>query len=214
VRRRRACGRSTGCGCEWCCATRTADGRHDGHGGDLQLALAGEDGGGADRGCPEAFQSQIKDLLAKYRRTLETDRRFLLEQDEFADLARKVVGSVGTRCWIILMLGRDESDPPTSTPARASGWLRPAPDAGIKRHFPGLAADRGRAGRQAARLLCPPAAGLDLGRPDIWRGNHGSGLDFSALAEAWRIPPRRSSVLASKAQHPRSRSPARSSAPS
>ena len=37
----------------------------------------------------KAFQSQIKDLLAKYRPTLETGRRFLLEQDEFADLARK-----------------------------------------------------------------------------------------------------------------------------
>src|SRR5229473_2695168 len=60
-----------------------------------------------------AFESQIKDLIAKYRRTLETDRRFLLGQFEFADLARKVVGvgSVGTRCWIVLMLGRDESDP-------------------------------------------------------------------------------------------------------
>jgi uncharacterized protein (DUF2252 family) len=60
-----------------------------------------------------AFESQLKDLLGKYRRTLETDRRFLLEQFEFADLARKVVGvgSVGTRCWIVLMLGRDESDP-------------------------------------------------------------------------------------------------------
>ena len=60
-----------------------------------------------------AFEAQIKDLLAKYRRTLETDRRFLLEQFEFCDMARKVVGvgSVGTRCWIVLMLGRDESDP-------------------------------------------------------------------------------------------------------
>ena len=59
------------------------------------------------------FEAQVKDLLGKYRRTLETDRRFLLEQFEFADLARKVVGvgSVGTRCWIVLMLGRDESDP-------------------------------------------------------------------------------------------------------
>ncbi len=59
------------------------------------------------------FQSQLLDLIAKYRRTLETDRRFLLEQYEFADMARKVVGvgSVGTRCWIILMLGRNESDP-------------------------------------------------------------------------------------------------------
>jgi len=60
-----------------------------------------------------AFESQLQDLIGKYRRTLETDRRFLLEQFEFADLARKVVGvgSVGARCWIVLMLGRDESDP-------------------------------------------------------------------------------------------------------
>ncbi len=60
-----------------------------------------------------AFEAQIQDLLASYRRTLETDRRFLLETFEYADMARKVVGvgSVGTRCWIILMLGRDESDP-------------------------------------------------------------------------------------------------------
>ena len=61
----------------------------------------------------ETFEAQIKDLLATYRRTLETDRRYLLEQYEFADMARKVVGvgSVGTRCWIVLMLGRDTSDP-------------------------------------------------------------------------------------------------------
>ena len=61
----------------------------------------------------ETFETQIKDLLAKYQRTLETDRRYLLEQYKFADMARKVVGvgSVGTRCWIVLMLGRDTSDP-------------------------------------------------------------------------------------------------------
>ena len=61
----------------------------------------------------ETLAAQIQDLIAKYRRTLETDRRFLLEQYEYADGASKVVGvgSVGTRCWISLMLGRDESDP-------------------------------------------------------------------------------------------------------
>ncbi len=60
-----------------------------------------------------AFAAQFKDLLGKYRRTLETDRRYLLDTFEVADLARKVVGvgSVGTRCWIVLMFGRDESDP-------------------------------------------------------------------------------------------------------
>jgi uncharacterized protein (DUF2252 family) len=60
-----------------------------------------------------SFEAQVADLLGKYRRTLETDRRVLLEQFEFCDLARKVVGvgSVGTRCWIALMLGRDAADP-------------------------------------------------------------------------------------------------------
>ena len=54
-----------------------------------------------------AFESQLKDMIAKNRRTLETNCRFLLEQFEFIDMGRKVV-SVGTRCWIILMLGRDD----------------------------------------------------------------------------------------------------------
>jgi len=59
------------------------------------------------------LRSLLTDMIAKYRRTLETDRRYLLEQFEFADMAHKVVGvgSVGTRCWIILMLGRDAADP-------------------------------------------------------------------------------------------------------
>jgi uncharacterized protein (DUF2252 family) len=59
------------------------------------------------------IESLLVGLIAKYRRTLETDRRYLLEQYQFVDLARKVVGvgSVGTRCWIVLMLGRDDSDP-------------------------------------------------------------------------------------------------------
>jgi uncharacterized protein (DUF2252 family) len=60
-----------------------------------------------------AFMAQLGNLIAQYRRTLETDRRYLLEQFEPCDLARKVVGvgSVGTRCWIMLLLGRDTGDP-------------------------------------------------------------------------------------------------------
>ncbi len=59
------------------------------------------------------LESQLADLVARYRRTLQTDRRYLLEQYEFCDMARKVVGvgSVGTRCWIVLLLGRDHCDP-------------------------------------------------------------------------------------------------------
>ena len=63
-----------------------------------------------DRAGLEAF---VTGLIGSYRRTLETDRKYLLEQFKFCDMARKVVGvgSVGTRCWIILLLGRDDSDP-------------------------------------------------------------------------------------------------------
>ena len=56
---------------------------------------------------------QLHELLRAYRATLEHDRRILLEQFRLTDFARKVVGvgSVGTRAWIALMLGRDGQDP-------------------------------------------------------------------------------------------------------
>ncbi|MBO0834427.1 MAG: DUF2252 domain-containing protein [Actinobacteria bacterium] len=55
----------------------------------------------------------LHDLLASYRRTLPRDTAELLGRYELADIARKVVGvgSVGTRCWIVLMLAPDGSDP-------------------------------------------------------------------------------------------------------
>jgi uncharacterized protein (DUF2252 family) len=57
----------------------------------------------------EAFQT----LIRAYRRTLPADRRKLLERYRYVDAARKVVGvgSVGTRAWIVLLLGRDNDDP-------------------------------------------------------------------------------------------------------
>ncbi|WP_406839575.1 DUF2252 domain-containing protein [Streptomyces sp. AHU1] len=60
-----------------------------------------------------ALEKQLRKLIGSYSRSLNSDRRFLLKQYRFADVARKVVGvgSVGTRCWIVLMLGRDDSDP-------------------------------------------------------------------------------------------------------
>ena len=52
-------------------------------------------------------------MLASYLRSLPGDLRQLLERYRYADLARKVVGvgSVGTRCWVILLLGRYSGDP-------------------------------------------------------------------------------------------------------
>ncbi len=111
------------------------------------------------------LEAEITGLIAGYRRTLETDRRYLLEQFEFADMARKVVGvgSVGTRCWIVLVLGLDHSDPlflqvkeaeqsgpgglrrdkPIRQP-RPAGSRRAAAHAGRQRHLPRLAAQPGR----------------------------------------------------------------------
>ena len=63
-------------------------------------------------------------MIGLYRRTLSRDRRRLLEQYRYVHAARKVVGvgSVGTRAWIGLLLGRDENDPLfLQLPARLSG---------------------------------------------------------------------------------------------
>jgi uncharacterized protein (DUF2252 family) len=56
---------------------------------------------------------EIAGLLRVYRRSLQGDRRALLENFRFVHVARKIVGvgSVGTRCWIVLLLGRDGDDP-------------------------------------------------------------------------------------------------------
>jgi uncharacterized protein (DUF2252 family) len=59
------------------------------------------------------LRAWLADRLRIYRRSLQPDRRHLLESYRMVDFARKVVGvgSVGTRCFIALMLGRDDADP-------------------------------------------------------------------------------------------------------
>ena len=59
------------------------------------------------------FEAQLDQLIGKYRRSLPAQRRILMEQYSYVDMARKVVGvgSVGTRCWIVLFTGRDQADP-------------------------------------------------------------------------------------------------------
>ena len=116
-----------------------------------------------------------------YRATLSGDRQRLLDQLRFVDLARKVVGvgSVGTRCWVALFVGRDNADPlflqikeaeravgepflgrsRVRQPGTAGGG-GPAPHAGCERHLPRLGP--GARGRRAhPRLLRAPAVGLE-----------------------------------------------------
>jgi uncharacterized protein (DUF2252 family) len=60
-----------------------------------------------------ALMEEAHSRLLNYQRSLQDDRRHLLEQFRFVHLARKVVGvgSVGTRAWIALFVGRDDADP-------------------------------------------------------------------------------------------------------
>ena len=59
------------------------------------------------------LEERIQELLVRYRESLKGDRRHLFDGYRFVDLARKVVGvgSVGTRDWVALMMGRDGQDP-------------------------------------------------------------------------------------------------------
>ena len=66
-------------------------------------------GGGYEQELAAKF---VKELLATYRQTLAHDRH-PLEEFRYVHLARKVVGvgSVGTRCYLLLLVGRDNDDP-------------------------------------------------------------------------------------------------------
>ena len=61
----------------------------------------------------DALYEQLRTVLGKYRRTLQSDRRHLLEQFTLLQVARKVVGvgSVGTRAWVLLMDACDGVEP-------------------------------------------------------------------------------------------------------
>ncbi|MEU9702601.1 DUF2252 domain-containing protein [Streptomyces sp. NPDC047981] len=52
-------------------------------------------------------------VFSDYRSSLSEERRLLLDRFHYVDAARKVVGvgSVGTRCFILLLQGRDDGDP-------------------------------------------------------------------------------------------------------
>ncbi|HEY4850378.1 MAG TPA: DUF2252 domain-containing protein, partial [Streptosporangiaceae bacterium] len=61
----------------------------------------------------DALYEQLRAVLGKYRRSLQSDRRHLLKQFRLVQVARKVVGvgSVGTRAWIVLMDAVDGTEP-------------------------------------------------------------------------------------------------------
>ena len=61
----------------------------------------------------ERYVETVQQFLTQYRESLRPDRRELLESYRYVQMARKVVGvgSVGTRAWVVLLMGRDADDP-------------------------------------------------------------------------------------------------------
>lgn len=62
---------------------------------------------------PAIVEARLTEVFSAYRETLDRDVRHLVESYRFVHAAHKVVGvgSVGTRAWILLLLGRDSQDP-------------------------------------------------------------------------------------------------------
>jgi uncharacterized protein (DUF2252 family) len=120
-----------------------------------------------------SMQEELIGLIAGYRRTLATDRKYLLEQFQFSDMARKVVGvgSVGTRCWIVLMLGRDEADPLFLQVKEA--------EASVLSRFVGASAYKNQGQRVVAgQRLMQASSDIFLGWQRVEAGLDGQSRDF------------------------------------
>ena len=61
----------------------------------------------------EVLEHQLRGLVETYRPTVQEDRQVLISKYHCVDVAQKVVGvgSVGTRCYVLLLLGNDSNDP-------------------------------------------------------------------------------------------------------
>ena len=141
----------------------------------------------------ETAEARIRNVLEQYRETLSPERRHLIDGYRYVHAARKVVGvgSVGTRAWIALFVGRDEGDPlflqvkeaqpsvlepytaPSEYPHQGQRVVEGAAADPVDQRHPARLADRHRARQPQARLLRPPALGPE-----------GLGLDRSHGARA------------------------------
>ena len=63
--------------------------------------------------APGDWEERVRNAYEQYLATLSDERQALLSRFEMVDIALKVVGvgSVGTRCFVALMIGRNPDDP-------------------------------------------------------------------------------------------------------
>lgn len=176
--------------------TETVDGelrfRHE-----PPLLVPGEElvGGAAEA---DALAETLQGVLRDYRETLPADRQHLLDGYRFDRIARKVVGvgSVGTRAWVVMLIGADESDPLFLQAKEAEASVL-EPYAGASRYR-----NHGRRVVEGQRLMqaasdiflgwCP-AVGLDGKKRDFYVRQL---WDWKRSAEVERLTPRGFEVYA------------------
>jgi len=121
---------------------------------------------------PHELDHRVREQFRAYRASLQHDMRHLLEQFEVVDFAHKVVGvgSVGTRCFIVLLVGRDMNDPlflqvKEATPSVLEGHL---PRSRYRQH--GQRVVQGQRLMQAASdIYLGWTKGVDQSRHFYWR---------------------------------------------
>jgi uncharacterized protein (DUF2252 family) len=119
------------------------------------------------------MQGAMNELIEQYRATLAADVRELADGYHYVHSAHKVVGvgSVGTRCWVILLLGRDSGDP-LFLQAKEAGGSVLAPYAGG-----GGYGHHGRRVVEGQRLM-QAASDILLGWLTVEEGIDGGRRDF------------------------------------
>jgi uncharacterized protein (DUF2252 family) len=150
----------------------------------------------------DQVEGLVRDQLEAYRATLQDDRRRLLDRFELVDFARKVVGvgSVGTRAFIALLIGRDDDDPLFLQIKEASASVLEGDLARSVYATPGERVVRGQRLMQAASdILLGWTSGAQAGRYYYWRqlrdmkgsaaidGMDPSALDRYAGACGWTL---------------------------
>jgi uncharacterized protein (DUF2252 family) len=137
----------------------------------------------------DALRDRVTESWGLYRSTLRDDRRILLDRYRLLDMALKVVGvgSVGTRCLLVLLKGRDEHDPLLLQIKEAGPSVLEAHLAPSAYDAPGERVVTGQRLIQASSDVFLGWSTSDAGRHYYWRQFH----DMKGSADYTTMNPRR-----------------------
>jgi uncharacterized protein (DUF2252 family) len=139
---------------------------------------------------PDERRARTTTYFDAYKETLARDRRHLLRRFSVTDVALKVVGvgSVGTRCWIVLLTGQDHGEPLflQVKEAGASVLERYLPPSKYRNHGERVVEGR-RLVQASSDIFLGWAPSPDAGRDYYWRQFH----DMKGSADVAAMSPQR-----------------------